>query len=324
MNNVDLRNAISGINKAFIAESDDLDLIAADFRNEKSRKVRLAALTLCIVFAGAGAAGLFQSGLLTKNTPSSEENPISVSSDAQAVSSSGPEPEVTTPAATTPDESSSPDEDEPLYYSDLVGSTEAPKLEGYSADASFDIIAFDEGMLKDSAAVIEGEVLDIWVNQYEYTTASDKFEPGGVLYHKPTSVSYKIKINKVYSGDFNAGDEVTVEDFSFVCDSIVSIKKGSSYVIPIGKGDGRFYESDKILGGDKGLKSCYFTLYQFHPQIERVSGGYVVPGDWESVSAGCKEVIIDTEHTDLPYSQPLYFVPEDEFADRMSRLLQNR
>ena len=179
-------------------------------------------------------------------------------------------------------------------------------------------------MLKDSAGIIEGEILDIWVNHYEYATASDKFEPGGRLYHKPTTVAYKIRVDKVLAGDFNVGDEITVEDYNFVCDSIVSIKKGSSYVIPIGKGDGKFYESDEIVEGDTSLKSCYFTTYQFHPQIEKVNGGYIVPSDWETlITDDCTEVILDIDHADIPFGVSLYYVPEITFNDRMNLVLQS-
>ena len=319
MNNNQLRNALSGINKAFIAESDDFGSVAADFKKEKTRRVRLAALTLCIVSVGAGTIGLAQSGILKDDTSPHESEIVSISSDTDTASSS--KAETSAVATSQPTESEAPDE--PLYYSKLVGNTEAPELDGYSSEGSFSIAAFNEGMLKDAAAVIEGEVLDIWVNTYEYTTASDKFEQGGVLHHKLTTVAYKIKIDRVYSGGLSVGDEVTVEDCNFECSPVISIKKGSSYVIPVGKGDGRFYESDKITSGDTALKSCYFTLYQFHPQIERVSGGYVVSSDWKSLTADSKEIIIDTENAELPYSLSLRFVPDDIFDERISPLLES-
>ena len=133
-----------------------------------------------------------------------------------------------------------------------------------------------------------------------------------------------IRVDKVLAGDFNVGDEITVEDYNFVCDSIVSIKKGSSYVIPIGKGDGKFCEPDEIVEGDTSLKSCYFTNYQFHPQIEKVSGGYIVPGDWKTlITDDCTEVILDIDHADIPFGVSLYYVPEITFNDRMNLVLQS-
>ena len=67
-----------------------------------------------------------------------------------------------------------------LYYSKLVPNTAAPALEGYN-DISYElsIVAFNELMIRDSKAIVEGEILDMWVNNYEYYTASDKFEENG-------------------------------------------------------------------------------------------------------------------------------------------------
>ena len=216
-----------------------------------------------------------------------------------------------------------------LYYSDLVKNTEAPLIDGYDRSASlsitgFDIDAFKESIIDDSIDMVEGEILDIWVNQYEYATASDKFEPNGRLYHKDSTVSYKIRVDKVLTGDFEVGDEVTVEDYYFVCDSVVSIKKGGYYVIPIGKGDGKLWMNDEIVSGDDEMKSKYFTIYQFHPQIEKVDGGYIVPSDWETlITDECTEIIMDIEGEEIPYPGSLYFVPDDVFNERMDLILQS-
>lgn len=216
---------------------------------------------------------------------------------------------------------------EPLYYSKLVKNTDIPELDGYDISVSLDIAAFDESMLNDSAGVIEGEIIDLWVNHYEYATASDKFEPDGQIFHKPSTVAYKIKIDRVLSGDFLVGDIITIEDYHFILDSIVSIKKGGKYVIPLGKGDGKFFEHDKIISGDTNLESCYYTLYQFHPQIEKVSGGYIVPGDWETlITEDCTEIIMDIENVDnavFSFSRPLYYIPDNILNERISLILQD-
>ena len=211
-----------------------------------------------------------------------------------------------------------------LYYSDLVKNTDAPELDGYDTSASLDIDAFEESMLNDSIGVIEGEILDIYVNHYEYETASDKFEPNGRLYHKPQSVAYKIKVDRVLSGDFSVEDVITVEDYYFICDSVVSIKKGETYVIPIGKGDGKFYETDEIISGDTSLESCYYTLYQFHPQIEKVDGGYIVPSDWKTlITEECTAIIMDIDENGFPFSDSLYYVPENVFNDRINLIIHS-
>jgi len=325
----DLRDALSGIKKDFIAESDDFKTVSADFRKDKNRKKSILVSAFCLAFVGIGVLGVSKSGLLKRDFQTAENV---VDATIPTVSNTTvAKPETTaaimTEASTVID---TPRSGAPCYYSKLVKNTKTPELDGYDdaaaslSGAGFDIDAFKESIVDDSIDMIEGEILDIWVNHYEYATASDKFEPGGRLYHKPTTVSYKIRVDKVFTGDFNVGDEVTVEDYYFMCDSIVSIKKGSSYVIPIGKGDGKFYEPDEIVEGDTCLESCYYTIYQFHPQIEKVDGGYIVPSDWETlITDECTEIIMDTEGEEIPYPGSLYYVPVDVFNDRMNLILQS-
>ncbi len=323
----DLHDALSGINKDFIAESDDFKAVSADFRKVKSRKNRIVISTLCLAFVGIGVIGTAKSGLLKKDLQTTEKDIGIISSDESNISV----PVSSTVAAVIDTERSSVNENpiinEPLYYSKLVKNTDIPELNGYDISVSLDIAAFDESMLNDSAGVIEGEIIDLWVNQYEYATASDKFEPDGKIYHKPSTVAYKIKIDRVLSGDFSVGDIITIEDYHFILDSIVSIKKGGKYVIPLGKGDGKFFDHDKIISGDTNLESCYYTLYQFHPQIEKVSGGYIVPGDWETlITEDCTEIIMDIADIDnavFSFPGPLYYVPDSVFNERISLILQD-
>lgn len=323
----DLHDALSGINKNFIEESDDFKAVSADFRKVKSRKNRIIISTLCLVFVGIGVIGTAKSGLLKKDLQTTEKDISIISSDESNISV----PVSSTVAAVIDTERPSINEppiiNEPLYYSKLVKNTDIPELNGYDISVSLDIAAFDESMLNDSAGVIEGEIIDLWVNQYEYATASDKFEPDGKIYHKPSTVAYKIKIDRVLSGDFSVGDIITIEDYHFILDSIVSIKKCGKYVIPLGKGDGKFFEHDKIISGDTNLESCYYTLYQFHPQIEKVSGGYIVPGDWETlITDDCTEIIMDTVDIDnavFSFPGPLYYVPDSIFNDRITHIIQS-
>lgn len=323
----DLHDALSGINKDFIAESDDFKAVSADFRKVKSRKNRIVISTLCLAFVGIGVIGTAKSGLLKKDLQTTEKDIGIISSEESNISV----PVASTVAAVIDTEQPSVNENpiinEPLYYSKLAKNTDIPELDGYDISVSLDIAAFDESMLNDSAGVIEGEIIDLWVNQYEYATASDKFEPDGQIYHKPSTVAYKIKIDRVLSGDFSVGDIITIEDYHFILDSIVSIKKGGKYVIPLGKGDGKFFEHDKIISGDTNLESCYYTLYQFHPQIEKVSGGYIVPSDWETlITDDCTEIIMDIADIDnavFSFPGPLYYVPDSIFNERISLILQD-
>ncbi len=323
----DLHDALSGINKDFIAESDDFKAVSADFRKVKSRKNRIVISTLCLAFVGIGVIGTAKSGLLKKDLQTTKKDVSIISSDESNISL----PVSSTVAAVIDTEQPTANENpiinEPLYYSKLVKNTDIPELNGYDISVSLDIAAFDETMLNDSAGVIEGEIIDLWVNQYEYATASNKFEPDGQIYHKPSTVAYKIKIDRVLSGDFSVGDIITIEDYHFILDSVVSIKKGGKYVIPLGKGDGKFFEHDKIISGDTNLESCYYTIYQFHPQIERVDGGYIVPGDWETlITDDCTEIIMDIVDIDnavFSFPGPLYYVPDSVFNDRITHIIQS-
>lgn len=325
----DLRDALSGIKKVFIAESDDFKTVSANFRKDKKRKKGMIVSALCLAFVGIGVLGVSNSGLLKRDFQTVENV---VDSALPTVSNTTiAQPETTaaimTEASTVID---TPRINAPCYYSKLVKNTEAPELDGYDSAAAslsiagFDIDAFKESLVDDSIDIVEGEILDIWVNHYEYATASDKFEPNGRLYHKDSTVAYKIRVDKVYSGDFEVGDEVTVEDYYFVCDSVVSIKKGGYYVIPIGKGDGKLWMNDEIVSGDDEMQSKYFTIYQFHPQIEKIDGGYIVPSDWETlITDECTEIIMDIEGEEIPYPGSLYFVPDDVFNERMDLILQS-
>lgn len=323
----DLRDAVSGINKDYIFDSDDFKAVSSAFRRQRTLRKTAISLALCFAFAGVGAIGITQSGFLKREFHTAEKEVSTTESNTVTSDSAtdiSAEQQSVTENVVIEEPLTAERAGAPLYYSKMVKNTEIPDLVGYAGTALLDIDAFDESMLKDAVGMIEGEILDIWVNQYEYATVSDKFESDGRLYHKPKTVAYTIKVDRVLSGDFSIGDVVTVEDYYFVCDSIVSIKKGSRYVIPIGEGDGKFYEADEIVSGDVSLKNCYFTLYQFHPQIEKVDGGYIVPGDWETlVTEDCSAIIMDIDDNGSPFSGSLYYVPESAFNDRIGLILQS-
>ena len=336
----DLYDALSGIDKKYITESENFEAVAAAFRKDRRRKKRVIISMVCVAFVGAGIIGVTKTGLLKKDNGTIE-------TDNRLTKSNGVEEDTvlskdkhtdTVEQQSFNDESDnelnselnnewredSINDNSELYYSKLVNNTQSPELDGYNdIAATLAVLAFDESMLKDAVGVVEGEIVDIWVNHYDYTTRSDKFEPDGQLYHKSSTVAYKIRIDRVLAGDFIVGDEVTVEDYYFITDSIVSIKKGSHYVIPIAKGDGMIDEHDDIISGSNILESSFYTMYQFHPQIEKVSGGYIVPDDWKTlVTSDCMTIIMDVDEPSKYYYGSMYYVPESVFGEKMSLLLQ--
>lgn len=316
----DLFDALSGINKDYITESENFEAIAADIRKERNRKIRITVTTLYLAVFCIGAVGIGKSGLLERNIQTAEDNSlISQAEAATEISKQNADP---VQAASV--HSSFNESETELLYSEFVKNTEIPELNGYeNAAASLDISSFDESLLlKETDGVIEGEIVDMWVNTYEYTTAFDKFEPNGQLHHKNTTVAYKIRVDKVFSGEFSVGEVITIEDVYFMLDSIISIKKGGSYVIPIYNWEGKLYENDEILSGSNILESCYATYYPFHPQIEKVDGGYVVPDGWKTlITDECSEILMDID-VENNYYGSMYFVPDSVFNDRMSLILK--
>ena len=342
----DLRDALSGIDRDYIAESDNFKAVSADFRKAKNRKVRTVSSALCLAIVGTGLFGAEKAGLFRKDLHTEEihvypEITTEISSestetDTDHAQSFSPDGKISDTAETqniigSDDEISSVTEEDrsgaPCIYSKLVKNTGLPDIEGYDSTAqpslvAFDIDMFHEDITRNDSSVVEGEILDMWANNYEYSYAFDKFEPDGVMNYKQSTVAYKIKVNRVLSGDFSAGDEITVEDVNYPIDRIVSVKKGSTYVIPIIKGEGLLYAGGEIKSGSNVLESEYYTYYPFHPQIEKVDGGYVVPDDWKTlITDECTKIFMDIPEEEISYPASLYFVPDSVFNERMSIVL---
>lgn len=322
MKRKDLYDALLGINKDYIEESENFKAISSEVIMERYRKIKVGATAICLVLICIAAIGIGKGSLLIANIRTAEKISLVSQVETTPPVSTKPEESVQITSGNSPLNGGEIAEKNELFYSELVKSTEIPELNGYDSAALLDIMAFDESMLKESFGIVEGEIIDMWVNHYEYATASDKFTTNGRLYHKDSTVVYKIKVDKVFSGDFSVGDIVTIEDYYFMLDSIISIKKGGNYVIPISKGDGILFTHEEVVSGSTILESSYYTLYQFHPQIEKVSGGYIVPDDWKTlITEDCTEIIMDIDDTESSYYGSMYFIPDGVFNDRMNSVL---
>jgi len=325
MNKNELYDAVSGINKEYIEASDDFEAVAADFRREKNRRIKTAASVWGIVLLCAGVIGISKGGIHKNDLRTPEGNEIVLNSEAAGTEVSRPLTDPFQDSSEQPEYFEDEDNTETeLYYSKLVPNTDVPALEGYN-DISYElsIVAFNELMIRDSKAIVEGEILDMWVNNYEYYTASDKFEENGRLHHKDTTVAFKMKIDNVLHGDFKSGDIITIEDYYFPLDTVTSVKTGGRYVIPVGEGNGSIaYE--EVLSGNVEPESNLCTIYNFHPQIEKVNGGYIVPDDWKTlITEECTEIIMDIGNEEFRYPAKLYFVPDDIFRDRMEMVIRD-
>lgn len=189
-----------------------------------------------------------------------------------------------------------------VNYSSLnlpIGQIDADVIMQYgSSSAAVDIAAFDESMLSDCCAVLEGEITDMYVKHYNYDTYHDKFGEKEQYHNMSSSVVYELEVDKVWYGDkFLPGTSVLVEDTFYLTDSYFSLKIGCSYVIPIySSGETIYLRTEEYAGGDITKDSSYSTLYPHHPQIEvTMDGNYVVTDDWKTLCSGdAIEINMDT------------------------------
>ncbi len=275
---------------------------------KKTAWVKWGTMAACICAALIGAVIFLNQG--AQNQLVKEEPPVG---------SSG----------TIADFSDSAEEIHLYYYSELVGTDNAADKDicAQFAKSAVDLAAFSESMLEECAAVIEGEIVNIHLKNYTFTTAEDKFNNGGTLNYNVFTVVYEIKVAKVWYGELTVGDIVTVEDQSFFADEVMAIKNGHSYVIPIYEAGNEIWSFNhkELLSGDIQRDSIYSTVYPYHPQIEAVADGYIVSTDWETLTGGEKsEIIIDIElgeNGDF-YKDKMMFIPTEAFSEQMGILIE--
>ncbi len=220
-------------------------------------------------------------------------------------------------------------EERELLYSELVP-FKLPTREEYNVALSMDIAAFNEASLKDCTAVIEGEILSVREKEYTVIYEFDKFEEKGLLTDKPKTVIYEIKTERVWCGDINEGDILTVENeaFLFACGGIVGLDVGRKYVLPLCD-EGEDIRTDeagqRYLSGDTKRESPYSILYPFHPQIEKTDRGYLFTSDWESlVTKETMDVTVDISLADEEqyYADKMKLNSEEVFREQFTDILK--
>lgn len=205
-----------------------------------------------------------------------------------------------------------------LQFPEGQPSAEAVEL-GRSAAA--DIGTFDEGMLSECCAILEGTVTDIYVKHYAYDIYDDKFESGGVLHHRPSTVVYALEVETVWYGQGFSGT-VLVEDYCWFPDEIFSLQVGRRYVVPLYEGEETLVIWGRYAGGEITRDSQYGTIYSYHPQIQVTSdGSYVVPGDWPTLTAeGARPVVMAEQNDEEMFREELYLVDGEAFRRQMEIL----
>lgn len=213
-----------------------------------------------------------------------------------------------------------PTEDAPLpvSYSSLSlpqGQIKPDILSHYSAgsQSTADILPFDEDMLSESSAILEGTITDMYLKHYTYDTYDDKFGPRELYHNQSSSVVYELTVDRVWYGDESlSGTSVLIEDDIYLMDSYFSLKVGRSYVIPVSPQGSELWILDEYAGGDITRDGRYTTLYPYHPQIEvTMDGDYMVTTDWETLCpAGARDVELD-----IPESTLVEYHPENRAGE---------
>lgn len=219
-----------------------------------------------------------------------------------------------------------PADDSPVYYSQLqlAEGFVSPQLGERSGNTAIDVLPFDEAMLSECCAIVEGRITKIYLKNYAFDTYDNKFEEGGIFHNKVTTVVYELEVEKSWYGDELSGQSLLVEDQLFFPDEVLGLKAGRRYVIPIYAAGESIYTPGSYASGDIARESGYSTLYPFHPQIELTEDGYyIVSSDWGSLAADGQELIMDSElgAEGSYYKDKMRLIAPEVFSSKLKLLI---
>lgn len=209
-----------------------------------------------------------------------------------------------------------------LLYSELVPQ-ESLKENKIDRNVILSVAPFSETYLKDSVAVIEGEVLSVGKKEYTVIYEFDKFEKGGRLTQKTETLIIEIRADKVWFGDIKEGETVTVETEMYF---MILPAVGRKYVLPLcdeGSAINLDEAGQTYLGGDIRRESIYSIIYPFQMQIEKTEKGYIFPATWESlITEETKDVTVDISltATEAEYDK-MKLDSEEAFTEQFTKLL---
>lgn len=300
MRREDISNAVGNISARHIQEA--MPARAVRKKVHWARWGTLAAC-LCIVTIGIGA-------LLSADRASGLPNKPSVA------------PPVVSPTQSVQPETGS------VYYSQLQlpkGRADADMFAAFS-EMAVDLVAFDESMLSQCSAILEGEITNMYLKSYSYAVADDKFGADTPLNYDTKTIVYEMRIDHTWYGDDNTGDTILIEDQIIFPDETFALKVGHKYVIPIYEvGEAIEPHSAQVVSGNITRDSALSTVYPFHPQIEVTQdGGYVVSTDWATLSAAQgREIIVDVDMSEYGefYKDKLMLLTRDAFSAQMRALM---
>lgn len=224
--------------------------------------------------------------LVPARSPSAPHLPTNSSPSYPAIAASAP-------PSSLPAESKEPSGDIPydslqfpLPESGVPSSAVQRPQEGVP---SMDIAAFDESMMANASALVEGTVTAVYVKDYLYDIPSDKFEENGVLHGQTRTLVYEFTITQILfgGGSFSTGQTIRVESLCFngcyeTDKPPYALQTGRTYVLPLTTENSvRFIET---TNGPLTPEGQYSIVYPFAPQIEKtLAGQYVFHSLWSSL-----------------------------------------
>ena len=179
-------------------------------------------------------------------------------------------------------------------------------------------------------ALLEVTVTNVRIKDYYYDTPdlwSDA--PDGVLPQHDQTLLYDFQIDRVwYGGPFQAGETLTVENSVYLLDPEFLMEIGGRYVVQV------YYDcyllavarEDAVVSGDIHRESIY-NCYNFHqPPIQITTGGdYVMPDNWEILSAYSRKIQMDLSEQpgwyDTLFSDKMRLVTAEDFIRQMGILV---
>ena len=230
------------------------------------------------------------------------------------------------PAAQTENDTS------PVYYSSLMladGVLDEEVLAFSESSTMDDIASFDESTLSRDhcCMIIEGTVVNLYVKHYTFDVYGNKFEKNGILHGGMDTIVYEVAVDKTWYGADISGDTILIEDSSYFTESVLAVKEGRRYVLPLYEyGETIPTGIYKYVSGDITRETVYSTIYPYHPQIEVTDdGSYLVSQDWTTLTAkNAREVIMDTlDEENFYYRDKMRLVDEKTFAEQMAVLVDN-
>ncbi|MBE6685843.1 MAG: hypothetical protein E7591_01270 [Ruminococcaceae bacterium] len=218
----------------------------------------------------------------------------------------------------------------PVSYSDLsfYGENKAfiPSESTTQGLATGDIAPFYESFTKD-CAFIEGRVTSLYEKTYEYSVRSSKFSENDRAYCYTVSVIYEFEIERVWSGDFTAGEKILIEDMQLFCGEQFYMNKGHKYLIPIrdvGEDIAILALNADTAEGETKRQTPYSTEYPYHPQIEKTADGYYFfSDDWTTLASekAIKVENVDFEYGSVYYRDKMLLLDSKSFEENIKKML---